>query len=77
MKDLKYLFAYTGSIAAFAGLYFGGWWSFGITYIAFGLIPMLEQFIPSSISNHPDEIEDSRSRHPFFDVLLYLHVPIL
>ena len=77
MKDLKYLFAYTGSIAAFLGLYLGGWWSFGITYIAFGIIPLLEQFIPQSIDNHPVEKEEARSHHPIFDALLYVHIPVL
>jgi alkane 1-monooxygenase len=77
MKDLKYLFAYTGSIAAFLGLYLGGWWSFGMTYIAFGIIPLFEQLMPKSITNHAPENEEERSQHPIFNVLLYLHIPIL
>jgi alkane 1-monooxygenase len=77
MKDLKYLFAYTGPIAAVVGLYFGGWWSFGITYLAFGIIPFLEMFLPKSTTNHADTDEQPRSERLFFDALLYSHVPIL
>jgi alkane 1-monooxygenase len=77
MKDLKYLLAYVGPIAAVAGLYYGGWASFGVTYIAFGLIPLLEQFVPFDLSNHPSEKEEERSDNPFFNLLLYSHVPIL
>ena len=77
MKDLKYLLAYVGPIAAVAGLYYGGWVSFGVTYIAFGLIPLVEQFIPFDLSNHPAETEEERSDNPFFNLLLYSHVPIL
>jgi alkane 1-monooxygenase len=77
MKDAKYLIAYIAPLSAVAGLWLGGWWSFGMTYVAFGLIPFFELFIPKSVENHPTEVEETRSRHPFFDVLLYSHVPIM
>ncbi len=77
MKDAKYLIAYIAPLSAVAGLYFGGWWSFGMAYVAFGLIPFFELFLPKSIDNHAAEVEDDRSRHPFFDVLLYSHIPIM
>ena len=77
MKDAKYLIAYIAPLSAVAGLWFGGWWSFGMTYVAFGLIPFFELFLPESVDNHAPEVEDDRSRHPFFDLLLYSHVPIM
>jgi alkane 1-monooxygenase len=77
MKDLKYLVPYVGPAAAVAGLYLGGWWSFGITYVAFGVIPFLETFMPKSTVNHAEADEESRSQNRFFDLLLYSHVPIL
>ncbi len=77
MKDAKYLIAYIAPLSAVAGLWFGGWWSFGMTYVAFGLIPFFEFFLPKSIENHAPEAEENRNRHPFFDVLLYSHVPIM
>ncbi len=77
MKDAKYLIAYVAPLSVVAGLYLGGWWSFGMTYVAFGLIPFFEFFLPKSIENHAPEVEETRSRHRFFDWLLYSHVPIL
>ena len=77
MKDVKYLFAYIGTLAAVLGLWLGGWWSFGMTYVAFGLIPFFELFIPKSVENHAPEAETERNQNRFFDFLLYTHVPIL
>lgn len=77
MKDLKYLLAYTGPIAAVAGIYFGGIRSFGITYMAFGILPFLELLLPQSTENHPETAEQTRLERRFFDLLLYSHVPIL
>ncbi len=77
MKDLKYIVAYIGSVSAFVGLYLGGWWSFGMTYVAFGLIPLFEQFMPKSTDNLPAESEEERSQMPLFNILLYTHVPLL
>jgi alkane 1-monooxygenase len=77
MKDLKYFIAYIGSLSAFVGLYLGGWWSFGMTYIAFGIIPFFEQLMPKNTDNHIVEIEEERSEIPFFNILLYSHLPII
>lgn len=77
MKDLKYLIAYTGPLCAFVGLYFGGWWSPGMFYLAFGIIPALESLLPVRTDNHQQDEEEARSTLVFFDVLLYLHLPIL
>jgi alkane 1-monooxygenase len=77
MKDLKYLIAYIGPLSAWAGLSLGGWWSFGVTYIAFGLIPFLELILPFSTTNHKANEEDIRVNNPYFDWILYAHVPIM
>ncbi len=77
MKDLKYLFAYVAPISAFAGLYYGGIWSLGAVYVAFGLIPLLELLLPYSKQNFSEEEEESRASIIFFDILLYLNIPIL
>lgn len=77
MKDLKYLFAYVAPISAFVGLYYGGVWSLGAVYVAFGLIPLLELVLPYSKTNFTEEEEASRVSIIFFDVLLYLNIPIL
>ena len=77
MRDSKYLLAYLGPISAVAGLYFGGVWSFGFVYLAFGILPLLELFLPQSTANFSDEQEDERTHTRYFDFLLYAHVPIL
>jgi alkane 1-monooxygenase len=76
-SDFKYLIAYIAPLAACAGLYLGGWWSFGVFYIAFGIIPFLEMLLPSSITNHDPSVETARQTNSAFDWLLYSHVPIL
>ena len=76
-KDVKYLFAYVSPIAAFIGLYFGGWLSFGSGYVGFILIPVVEFFLPARTDNVESEEEKQRSQRRFFDYLLYLNLPIV
>lgn len=76
-RDWKYLIAYIAPLAAFAGIYAGGIWSPGSIYVGFVLIPLLEQVLPQSTQNVPETEEALRSKSKFFDVLLYLNVPLL
>lgn len=76
-KDLKYLIAYIAPISAFFAIAQQGIWSFAAIYVAFIAIPILDYFSPQSISNHPTEAETERSKILFFDLLLYLNIPIL
>ena len=78
MKDAKYLLAYVVPFAAIAGVYVGAWWSYSAAIIGFVLLPILEQFVvPQSTKNLDETEEDSRSVRVFFDVLLYLNLPLL
>jgi alkane 1-monooxygenase len=77
MKDLKYLLAYTGPLLVFLGLNWKGYWTFGFTLEAFFVLPLLELAIPRDKTNVGPEEEPERSARWFFDLLLYLHVPIL
>lgn len=77
MKDAKYLLAYVAPLSAFAGLYYGGIWSLGAVYVAFVLIPFLEMILPYSKENLSKSEENKKAKVIFFDVLLYLNVPIL
>ncbi|MFN7115189.1 MAG: alkane 1-monooxygenase [Saprospiraceae bacterium] len=77
LRDSKYLIAYIAPLAGYLGIYLGGIWSFGSIYIAFVLIPILEQFLPKSTWNLPPDVEDKKAVSRFFDVLLYLNIPIL
>ena len=76
MKDLKYLFAYLAPIAAFVGIYMAGWWSLGSIYIGFVLVPLLEFFTPNSEENLSPVEEDTKVKSVFFDLLLYLNLPL-
>ncbi len=77
MKDAKYLIAYLAPLAAFGGLYFGGVWSLGSFYVAFVLIPIFELVMPGTEKNLSSVEEDKKSTAVFFDLLLYLNIPIL
>lgn len=76
-RDLKYLIAYVAPLAAWFGFRWGGWWSPGSMYIAFVLIPIFEFFLPADAGNIEETEEPSRLKKRFFDVLLWINVPIL
>jgi alkane 1-monooxygenase len=76
-KDLKYLIAYLLPLSAFAGIYLKGAFSPGAFYVAFVIIPLLEQIIPKSSQNLPEPDELTQTRKKLFDVLLYLNLPLL
>jgi len=77
LRDMKYLFAYIAPAAAYISVIWHGAWSFlGIT-IAFVLIPVIEQFSIGSKKNLLPEIETKKAKSIFFDLLLYLNLPIL
>ena len=75
--DLKYILAYLTPLTCFVSLAFNGVWSFTSLIFLYGLVPLAEQIMPHDKSNHPEEKEISRSKSVFFDILLYLNLPIL
>ena len=76
-KDAKYLVAYLLPATTFAGLWIGGKWSIAGFVLAFVMLPIIELILPPSPGNVAAETELSRSKRRFFDVLLYLNVPIV
>ena len=76
-RDIKYLIAYILPLSAFVGVLLGGWWSGGAVYVAFVVLPMIEETIPMSSLNLSPDAETTRERWRLFDVLLYLNVPML
>lgn len=76
-KDLKYFIAYIAPISAWLGFSWGGWWSPGSIYVAFGFIPLLELVLPIDPGNVAEQQESSRLKRRFFDVLLWINVPVL
>lgn len=77
LKDLKYLMAYIVPFLTFIGLVNGGVWSFATVGFAFVIVPVLELLMPRSTGNYSDEEVSNRGANGFFDLLLYLNLPIL
>ncbi len=75
--DWKYLIAYTAPLAALAGIFFKGHWSFAGIYVGFVLIPILELIGPQSKANLSEAEEKDKTVSAIFDWLLYLNLPIL
>lgn len=77
MKDLKYLCAFTIPISAFISILFYEQLAYLTPIYAFGIIPIIELFTPSSTHNlHPLE-KDSRLKNKLFDWMLYLNLPTI
>lgn len=77
VKDLKYLLAYVVPLSLLPGFLWLGVWSYFTVVLVFGLIPVLELFLPRSTENLPLSEVESRLKSRFFDLLLYLNIPIL
>ena len=74
---MKYLLAFWIPFIAFAGIYFGGIWSFSGVIFAFVFIPILELILPINEKNYSAAEIDDRLKSGFFDVLLYFNVVIV
>ncbi len=77
LRDLKYLFAYVAPLATFAAVLWQGYWSFATVIVAFVMIPLVEQFSAGTTRNLTPEEEEAKAASPFFDLLIYLNLPIL
>ena len=76
-ENSKYLLAYVGPATAFAGVYFGGLWSYSAVALAFLIIPISELFVPASGGDVPVNEVALRQNQRYFDWLLYANIPIL
>ena len=76
MKDLKYLASLTIPISAEISFYFKGYWSFFTPFYAFVLIPVLELLLPYDKNNHQGEEREIKKKSKFFDLMLYLNIPV-
>jgi alkane 1-monooxygenase len=77
MKDLKYVFAYITPLGAVMGLWLQGFWVFFTPFFAFILVPLLETILPIAKQNLSKEELISKDKNKFFNVLLYLNIPIV
>ncbi|MEL7119714.1 MAG: alkane 1-monooxygenase [Bacteroidota bacterium] len=77
MKDLKYLLAYLIPITSVLAINLQGAWSYSTVIFAFGILPLFDQFLPSSKEKYSTEEKSSRLKNKLFDWLLYLNLPLL
>lgn len=76
-SDLKYLLAYVIPASGFAAIYWQGSWSYATVIIAFIILPTVEQIVPTSTANLDHESAKHKSTQWFFDLLLFLNLPII
>ena len=74
---MKYLLAFSVPIIGFIGFYLQGLWSYSAVVYAFGIIPVAELFLPTDEENYDNQEIDKRLKNKFFDLFLYLNVPIV
>lgn len=76
-RDVKYLLAYIIPLTALLSLKADGWPSFLTVLVAFCIIPLLELIAPSRTDNFTESEQFSRNNIIFFDVLLFLNIPLV
>ncbi len=77
LGDLKYLLAYLLPLVGFLSIYYDGWGSFIAVVYGFIIIPILEMIFPPNVQNLSPEEAESKSTQTFFDVLLFLNIPLV
>ena len=77
MSDLKYLMSYTIAIVTIVGILLGGGYTYMTVIYAFVFIPALEMLLKVSNEEMSDEVKENRSMDIFFDILLYLNIPLV
>ena len=76
-KDLKYFLGCVPPIVCWLGLYLGGWFSPGLLYFGFVIVPIIELFVPASAFTEEEAVLTKKSNQIFFDLLLYVQLPLL
>ncbi len=77
MKDLKYLMSYSIAFMAFLGISIGGFYNYLAVIYTFVFIPVLEVLVKRSDEKYTDQEKANRLLDPFFDILLYINIPIV
>jgi alkane 1-monooxygenase len=77
MKDLKYLASFSIPVAAIVGIVLKGYWVFFTPFFAFIIIPIVETLMPVATSNLSEKEVIEKGENRFFDVLLYLNLPLV
>jgi alkane 1-monooxygenase len=77
LQQLKYLSAYIVPLLVGFGFYAKGAWSYTCLLFLFGLVPLLELFLSPKTENLDESRELQTEKSFFFDLLLYLNLPLL
>jgi len=75
--NTKYLIAFIIPLGTLSAINRAGWESWLPVAIGFALIPFLELLLPYSKENLDETTEMKKSEAIFFDILLYINVPLL
>ena len=76
-RDLKYLAALIIPALVYLGLELGSLYSYSAFVFAFVLVPILEPVLSRSEKNLSEEEKSKKSKSLFFEVILYLNIPIV
>lgn len=77
MKNLKYLAAYIIPVLMYFSLDKKGVFLYSVLIFAFVVIPIFEWILPQADGNIGERRQRKMGKKRFFDVLLYLNVPIV
>ncbi len=69
--------SYSIALFAFIGISLGGFYNYLAVVFTFVFIPVLEIIVRKSDEKYTDEEKKNRNLDPFFDLLLYLNIPIV
>ena len=69
--------SYSIALMAFVGISLGGFYNYLAVVFTFVFIPVLEIIVKKSDEKYTDEEKKNRNLDPFFDLLLYLNIPIV
>ena len=76
MRKIKYLAAYLIPFSTLLALILPGLWTYSTVFFAFGIIPGIELFSKGNNRNLSEVEESKESANKFYDILLYLNIPI-
>ncbi|NRT14853.1 alkane 1-monooxygenase [Flavobacterium sp. 28A] len=71
---MKYLGAYILPLLAALGIYSLGFYTWLTPVFTFGLLPILEQYLPKDSQNYDEEEKISRGKKVLYDIMLYVNV---
>ena len=77
MKDLKYLMSYSIALTALLGILIGGPFVYLTVIYTFIFIPILEVNLKQNNEIYSEDDKMNRNLDPFFDILLYLNLPLV